>query len=424
MRFSSLVAAAAALLASGCSTRTGLRISLFSSTPLDALGVTVAIDRPARQASQSLPLQAPTGLVAQLAVALPNQDENVQVTLAATPQSGPSWQQQTAQRIRAGDEPSLTITLDPGSPAGDMATWSPDLAALDLGAPAGDMAGAPPVVATGSYTGTGTARSIPQPGFRPALVIVQGVGHPATVRTSTMSGDASFELTGNGGLAMSEITSLDASGFSVGTDATVNASGVIYYWIAFAPSPTLAVGSYTGNATNPRTINVGFMPSWVWILPAASQFPVEHFAGQAAQNSLRFGCSGEETDVGFVGVAANGFQVSNVARTNGSGTQYHYVAWQPPGSAFNVGSYNSGSGTVTTSGPSTLRAVFVKPIATTSGNCGSWKWTGMPAGVSVDVTGTSMTDGITGFAAGSFSVGGNTSVCGGGGTCYWAAYGN
>ena len=47
--------------------------------------------------------------------------------------------------------------------------------------------------------------------------------------------------------------SLDADGFTLGADPSVNQPGVTYYWTAFADSTgAVAVGTYTGDGLDDR----------------------------------------------------------------------------------------------------------------------------------------------------------------------------
>ena len=89
--------------------------------------------------------------------------------------------------------------------------------------------------ASGSYTGNGVDNRVITPvGFQPDVVIIKGSGAQlAVMRTATMVGDASKELSAATALQANRIKSLDAGGFTVGTNAQVNGSGVTYYWVAF-----------------------------------------------------------------------------------------------------------------------------------------------------------------------------------------------
>ena len=127
---------------------------------------------------------------------------------------------------------------------------------------------------TGTYLGDGVNnRIITGVGFQPDVVILKRYPHKnALIRTSTMTGDWSKRFIGQS-LYTNTIQSLDADGFSVGTDVFVNESGAPYHWIAFkAAAGSLKVDSYTGNGTDNRSITgVGFQPDYVIVAPANSQ---------------------------------------------------------------------------------------------------------------------------------------------------------
>lgn len=83
---------------------------------------------------------------------------------------------------------------------------------------------------TGSYTGDGADnRAITQVGFAPDVVIIKGrTTQNAQIRTATMSGDATKEMNGDTALQTNRIKSLYSGGFTLGTHASVNGSGVTY----------------------------------------------------------------------------------------------------------------------------------------------------------------------------------------------------
>ena len=119
---------------------------------------------------------------------------------------------------------------------------------------------------TGSYVGDGVDdRQIAGLGFQPALVLVRSNGaDPVIMRTSTMVGDASKVLSEVTALQPDLVQSLDADGFTVGTDARVNGAGVTYYWTVMKAGSDLAVGSYVGNGADNRSLSgLGFQPVWV-----------------------------------------------------------------------------------------------------------------------------------------------------------------
>lgn len=207
---------------------------------------------------------------------------------------------------------------------------------------------APHVVAaqvlSGSYTGDGTDnRAIDELNFQPDVVIIKGDNTQiGVIRTSSMSGDFSKPMTGGTGLTANLIQSLDASGFTIGSDARVNTNNIEYYWIAFKEgSKRLEVGSYAGNGGNPRTISgLGFSPDFLIVMSAGGSEAV--WRSTADTESFNFATSGGST-TWITGLGASDFTVTNDARVNAGSTTYHYIAWNEVGGVMDVGSY-SGDG--------------------------------------------------------------------------------
>jgi predicted ribosomally synthesized peptide with SipW-like signal peptide len=182
-------------------------------------------------------------------------------------------------------------------------------------------------LATGSYTGDGADdRAITAPNFRPDVVIVKAAtAQIGVIRTSTMSGDLSKRLSGATALVANQVQSLDASGFTVGTDARVNSSGVSYTWTAMkADGVALKVGSYTGTGAGMSITNVGFGPSFVSVIGAGATAPVLRMTGMARAYAFDTG-TGSTTQV--TGLLANGFSLGTDSAVNTNGTVYHYVAF-------------------------------------------------------------------------------------------------
>ena len=89
-------------------------------------------------------------------------------------------------------------------------------------------------VLSGSYTGDGADNRPIFVGFQPDVVIVDrddptppGTNNEAVIRTSTMTGDNSKNMDHATGMALAAnlVQSLDAQGFTIGTDINVNESG-------------------------------------------------------------------------------------------------------------------------------------------------------------------------------------------------------
>jgi hypothetical protein len=183
-------------------------------------------------------------------------------------------------------------------------------------------------LATGTYTGNAADnRAITGVGFQPDVVMVKiSTATSGAIRTSTMVGDAAKPLTLVGALQPNMIQSLDTDGFTVGTDARVNASGSTYYWVAMKAGAELKLGTYVGNGTDDRSITgVGFHPDWLITLGDGddSVFRPGTIAGDA---SFLFDGTIPLVD-GIQALEADGFQIGASQKVNEAGTTFHYVAW-------------------------------------------------------------------------------------------------
>jgi hypothetical protein len=204
---------------------------------------------------------------------------------------------------------------------------------------------APPAraqMATGSYTGDGSSNlAITGVGFQPDIVFVKNTGSfVAYCRSSSMSGDNSKSLGGATALAAGAIKSLDADGFTVGSNTAVNSNGVAHYWIAFKANPgQVAAGSYGGNGADDRSITgVGFQPAYVIVMSAGANEAVHRSAAVAGDTTLFFGATVPSANL-IQALEGDGVQVGTAAQVNTNGTTYHYVAWRAIARQMNVGSY-------------------------------------------------------------------------------------
>jgi YD repeat-containing protein len=200
-------------------------------------------------------------------------------------------------------------------------------------------------IAVGSYNGTGVAGlAITGVGFRPdGVILKRDNDQPTVVRTSTMSGDASKQLTSANALQPNRIQSLDIDGFTVGDDPEVNGTRA-YYWIAFNDDGLgdFKVGSYTGDNTDNRLITgVGFRPDYIIVMSSQAQQAVHRSSAMPGDSTLFFHANAAASNL-IQDLKTNGFQVGNDNNVNGAGIQYHYVAWR--GRRMAVGSYE-GDGT-------------------------------------------------------------------------------
>lgn len=199
-------------------------------------------------------------------------------------------------------------------------------------------------VLSGTYTGNGLDnRAITELGFQPDVVIVKGdTTQIGVIRTSTMVGDASKPMTGATALTADLIQSLDASGFTIGTDARVNSNTLSYYWVAFkAVAGEMKVSTYTGNGLLSQAITgVGFQPDLVFIMSAGANEAVLAIESVTTGRFDSFNFA-NSAGLGIVNsFDANGFTVGNDARVNASGVTYHYVAWNNVAGKFKADGYD------------------------------------------------------------------------------------
>jgi len=197
-------------------------------------------------------------------------------------------------------------------------------------------------VQTGSYVGDGTDdRVIFGVGFAPDVVIIKGdQGLDGVIRTATMVGDIAKPINPSAAAAPNNIQSLDADGFTIGTDARVNQTGVAFQWMAFKAAPgQLTLGSYTGDGNDNRSIvGVGFQPDYVVTVPEGGHDPFHRFASQVGDNSTAFG-GGVPTTDRIQLLEPDGFQLGGWTIVNGSGEKYHYAAWKAIPNKMAFGSY-------------------------------------------------------------------------------------
>jgi len=210
-------------------------------------------------------------------------------------------------------------------------------------------------VLSGSYTGNGTAGRTINVGFVPDFVIVKGnTAQVAVMRTSTMGVNQAKEAFGSLTLLPDRIQDFDGVGggrFIVGSNAQVNAAGVMYYWTAFQAGPgKMVVGSYTGDSgtstppliTGPPIDALGFSPELVFVVPApavsgAGYDAIHRSSAPNATGAFTFHDSAPITST--VTLGADGFTVGTDSHVNTTGTVYHWIAWNEVAGYMDVGYY-------------------------------------------------------------------------------------
>jgi hypothetical protein len=182
---------------------------------------------------------------------------------------------------------------------------------------------------SGYYMGTGTSgRTITGLGFQPNLVMIKSSTAAGVMvfKTSAMALSTTAFTSATADNTGTNIT-FTSDGFTVGTLANVNTANVLYYWTAFTGSDCSAtgnfcVGSYTGNGTNPRTITVGFQPSFVMIKRSTAVSGNFRTASEPANETSFFDTTARDTVGNYIqSFAATGFVVGTTNNTS-TGTYY------------------------------------------------------------------------------------------------------
>jgi hypothetical protein len=226
----------------------------------------------------------------------------------------------------------------------------------------------------GSYTGTGSAQSISGIGFQPdAILIKSEAAYQAFLVTEDMpAGEAKPMGESATALETGKVTSIDADGFSVGTDSETNNSGTVYHFICWQEGGDLSIGTYTGNGTGTGNsgISVGFNPEFLII--CGDQAEISGACGLAFQSLDYTSSEGIYThtntrisSVDYVNAtAATTFTVGNGDDSpDDSGVDYYYLAFNENGNHVAQNQYGDATASVdgesiTISGTSSFQPDF------------------------------------------------------------------
>jgi len=181
----------------------------------------------------------------------------------------------------------------------------------------------------GTYTGNGTSKSITGLGFSPEYAIVMPAAAQATVqRMSAMTRTFTFGAdTGS----TTGITSLDATGFSVGNSTSVNSNLATYHYIAWNQDvDEMKTAAYTGTGASNSVTGVGFQPSFVMVHAndtATGRAGAMRSSSLAGTSSQLFTATPNES-AGITALQSDGLQVGTSTTVNNNGTTYDYVAFK------------------------------------------------------------------------------------------------
>lgn len=244
-----------------------------------------------------------------------------------------------------------------------------------------------------TYTGDGNAaRAITGAGFEPDLVMLKAHGGGAAAgslfRHKDNTGTISQRWTG-APLASQGIESLDADGFTVGTDNRANQINVKYVALCVweGTGEFFRAGTYEGNGSDDVDIEIdaaGWQPTFMFVKNEDNQPAVFRSEDHVGDDS-----SALENDGNFVDYIqafnANGFQVGGHVNVNQVGTTYFYFAWRNLNdelvSYFSTGTYTGNGGNLTVSGGITINPSWVMVKVTDgAGNDANWRHTSHPGG--------------------------------------------
>jgi hypothetical protein len=201
---------------------------------------------------------------------------------------------------------------------------------------------------TGTYTGTGSNQTITGIGFRPDLVIIKdNTTQLAVFRTSMMQGDITAHMSSGASDFALGITSLNADGFSLGTNTITNTNALTYQYQAFgnaynpytnSGASDFAVGLYYGNVIDNRNIKeLPFNPSFIAIKRNAGSVGVFRTSANNGDQTNYFGAAAQTSNI-IQSFTGNNFQIGTGIESNAGGSNYRFFAFAA-GSQFRVGIY-------------------------------------------------------------------------------------
>jgi len=199
-----------------------------------------------------------------------------------------------------------------------------------------------------TYTGTGANRTVAHNlGSVPGCIIVKRTDTTGDWqvyhRANTANPETDYLVlnstaaTADSNTRWNDTAPTDAV-FSLGTEATVNASGgtyVAYLWAHDAggfgddgSENVISCGSFTYNSSSGNTINLGYEPQWILVknvTDVTQWYMQDTMRGMTADNTgnrLFPNLSSAEDTSGFVGVNASGFKLGAGLFTNGNNIIY------------------------------------------------------------------------------------------------------
>jgi len=185
--------------------------------------------------------------------------------------------------------------------------------------------------------------------------------------------------------------------------ATLSNSGNSFQAAAIFPGAIkMASGSYTGDATDNRSIAVGFQPDYVIVKDTNNTEGAARSSSMVGDVSKPMGSLTAFTADHVQSLTATGFTIGTNNRVNRSGRIYHWVAFKANSQAMKVGTYN-GNGTT----QSITGVGFQPELVILMGNNAqraAARYSGAARTYGFDAS-TGVTTGVTAFSADGFTVG-------------------
>lgn len=206
----------------------------------------------------------------------------------------------------------------------------------------------------GTYTGNGTSPRTITTGFQPSYVMAKrSTAVAAHFRVAAEPANETLFFTDTArDTAGNYIQSFSATGFTVG--ATDNASGGIYYYIAFkATAGIMNQGVYTGDVVDNRNITgVGFVPDSVMVknatsITTANRRPVMNHTESYGDNSSYLGIATANLVNAVQTLQTDGFQIGTAVQVNESAATFYWVAFGGAAEYIANGDFTMQTGTYT-----------------------------------------------------------------------------
>ena len=184
-------------------------------------------------------------------------------------------------------------------------------------------------VAVGTYTGNGTSKVVTGVGFQPVMLFVVTANNVDSMWYVGSMGSGGGRGFGNTTYTTT-VTSLDADGFTMGSNTNFNANGIVYPYIAFKADSALDSGTYSGNGADNRDLPsspMAFDPIFAQVGGAPVQPCQWKIPALTGDTSLGYTSAlGPSNGVKSLTGAAGKFRVGTGSTVNLSGQTYYFFA--------------------------------------------------------------------------------------------------